>query len=489
MRQIRGVFNKNFYPTPEGLIERMLNKLPYPSYLTKVLEPSAGSGAIADYIKKINKTGQTGGCKIDCIELDPDLRNILKGKKLSVIHDDFLTYTGFTIYKYIIMNPPFDSGDKHLLKAIEIQERFGGEIVCILNAETIKNSYSKSRQELLSKLELYNADIEFIKNAFTNADRKTNVEIALIHVNIKKGKVDPEDSLIFKNLKQKKIEQAKQDLNYYVTSGDYLTRIVEMYNFEVESGLKLMSEYEKLKPLLSTESGNNILTLGVFGSTGIFSNATIEEFVAALRLKYWRKLFNSDKYMEMFTENLKKVFSKDIETLANYDFSKFNILEVTRQMQARMVPNLEASIIELFDNLSYKYSMGAENNVHYYNGWKTNKAFKINNTKVIIPLYMQGYSSSHITSILDIERVLNFLDNGKTEGHTTFFEAREKVNERAKKVDFKYFTCDFFAKGTCHIKWKDSNIIDKLNIYGGKHYNFLPDSYGDRKSTRLNSSH
>ena len=39
------------------------------------------------------------------------------------------------------MNPPFSEGDKHLLKAINIMKN-GGQIVCILNAETIKNPYS-----------------------------------------------------------------------------------------------------------------------------------------------------------------------------------------------------------------------------------------------------------------------------------------------------------------------------------------------------------
>ena len=30
------------------------------------------------------------------------------------------------------------------------------------------------------------------------------------------------------------------------------------------------------------------------------------------------------------------------------------------------------------------------------------------------------------------------------------------------------------------------SIIDKLNIYGGKHYNFLPDSYGKKTYYEMN---
>ena len=35
------------------------------------------------------------------------------------------------------MNPPFSNGDKHLLKALKMQEK-GGAIICLLNAETIR---------------------------------------------------------------------------------------------------------------------------------------------------------------------------------------------------------------------------------------------------------------------------------------------------------------------------------------------------------------
>jgi hypothetical protein len=83
------------------------------------------------------------------------------------------------------MNPPFSNGDKHLLKAIEMQQN-GGKIVCLLNAETLKNPYSNIRKELINQLEKYNSKVEFIQDAFSSAERKTNVETALIFIDIPK---------------------------------------------------------------------------------------------------------------------------------------------------------------------------------------------------------------------------------------------------------------------------------------------------------------
>mgnify|MGYP003290709934 CR=1 FL=1 len=61
------------------------------------------------------------------------------------------------------MNPPFSNGDKHLLKALQIQQN-GGKVVCLLNAETIRNPYTETRKTLVDLLEKYEAEIEYIEN-------------------------------------------------------------------------------------------------------------------------------------------------------------------------------------------------------------------------------------------------------------------------------------------------------------------------------------
>src|SRR5699024_605063 len=55
----------------------------------------------------------------------------------------------------------------------------------IINKQTLANAYSNDRQTLLSKLDEYNADIEYVSEAFTEAERKTDVEVALIRAHIK----------------------------------------------------------------------------------------------------------------------------------------------------------------------------------------------------------------------------------------------------------------------------------------------------------------
>lgn len=42
----------------------------------------------------------------------------------------------------------------------------------------------------------------------------------------------------------------------------------------------------------------------------------------------------------------------------------------------------------------------------------------------------------------------------------------------------KYFMVTFYKKGTCHIKFHDQKIVDRLNIYVGRQRTWLPPTYG-----------
>jgi len=101
---------KDFYPTPEPLIDRMLSGLDF-EMIKSILEPSAGKGNIVEKIKEKEKIYSTPynhfKFDIDCIEIEQNLQYILKGKNYRVVYNDFLTYNTMKEYDLIVMNPPF----------------------------------------------------------------------------------------------------------------------------------------------------------------------------------------------------------------------------------------------------------------------------------------------------------------------------------------------------------------------------------------------
>ena len=72
--------NPDFYPTPVEVIEQMM--MGEDIIGKTILEPSAGSGNIVDWLKK-NGAGEVIAC-----EIDPTLRKLLDGK-CPHIGDDF----------------------------------------------------------------------------------------------------------------------------------------------------------------------------------------------------------------------------------------------------------------------------------------------------------------------------------------------------------------------------------------------------------------
>ena len=193
-----------FYPTPPELAAKMVRKLDFCKIHT-VLEPSAGKGDLVSFFLKVKnyfrsslmheitdarfenaisyamrEDSYEGTAEVDVIEIDENLCAILKDKhnNYCVHNTDFMNFQDDRHYDLILMNPPFSNGDEHLLKAISLAEKTGSTIVCLLNAETIRNPFSNKRKALLQKLKEYHAEYEYLQNAVasgTSAERHADV--------------------------------------------------------------------------------------------------------------------------------------------------------------------------------------------------------------------------------------------------------------------------------------------------------------------------
>lgn len=497
--------NKDFYPTPDHLINKMVTGLDF-NYIQSILEPSAGKGNIVDKLKSIEKPAYSYSNKkynfdIDCIENDDNLRSILKGKNYRLVYNDFLTYETMKEYDLIIMNPPFSNGCKHLLKALEMQERNGGAIICLLNAETLKNDFSNERKTLNRKLEEYNATIEYLQDSFIDSERKTTVEIALIKVKLPEVR---KESFILDGLKKTQ-EQREQEVTEQtaVVENDFFKSIVNQYQLELEAGIKLIKEYYAMRPFILSEFGKDketgetiqtggcILSLDLSTNRDKYNNKlSINGYIKEVRRKYWKALFNNKQFIGQLTNNLQQDFYNRLDDLSNYDFSLYNIYELKVEMSKKVVKGIEETIVSLFDELSHKHHWSDETskNIHYYNGWKTNKGWIINK-KVIIPL--SGYDSTFgrfrptdyriKEKIQDIEKCFNYLDGGLTD--SIDLEESLKFAEEfgeTKDIQLKYFSITFYKKGTCHIVFNNDELLKKFNIFGSQHKGWLPPSYGKK---------
>ena len=170
---------------------------------------------------------------------------------------------------------------------------------------------------------------------------------------------------------------------------------------------------------------------------------------------------------------------------------------------SRTAKGIEDKIVSMFEQLSYKNSMEAAGNVHYFNGWKSNSAFKINQ-KVVIPycqswdgifkkfdFWYYGYGSNVFKILDDLEKCLAFLQIGESEYiYDIDLNNQLKVYQEqqvTRKMQFRYFDVDVFKKGTMHIKFRDMELLKRFNIYGCQHKGWLPPSYGKKSYKDMNA--
>ena len=119
---------QQFYPTPPALAKRLWALFKNQEF-SRVLEPSAGTG---DLIKAMPRFAENeryryrSDSPIDVIEIDMNRHSALRELGVQVVGLDFLEHTSGSIYSHIILNPPFNAGATHCLKAWDILWAGGG---------------------------------------------------------------------------------------------------------------------------------------------------------------------------------------------------------------------------------------------------------------------------------------------------------------------------------------------------------------------------
>lgn len=482
--------NKTFYPTPGALALQMWHMIPTPERekIISVLEPSAGKG---DIIEALKNTHDGRGLRFTTIEKDADLVATLRGKGFPVIAYDFLTYDGRDNFDAILMNPPFIDGDAHFLKALEVI--WSGHIVCLLNAETLRNPHTNNRKLLVQKLEELGARIEYKTGAFEMAERRTSVEITMVHVHIKPvaaaGLAD--------ELKEApELDASAPGHQNEVATPQSIRELVAAYNRTVDLGLKTITDFHEnaqhLQGLLSLRVGLNDDTR----AGGI--KAQVNEFLRGARLIYWRDVVRHlDAIKSRMTVAKRREFEQLLAHNSQIDFTEANIRQFIINLATSFDEILTAAVVDLFDKMTRRHSWHEDafnKTIHYFNGWKTNQAFFVNQ-KIILPFYGESFidwcgrwrlNYQVEDQLNDIDLVMRYFDGGKKDGITISQAVKAAFEEgRTSGIDSEYFTITVYKKGTCHLTFKSEDIRRRFNVTACKGKNWLPADYGTKKYSDL----
>jgi len=479
------MFNESFYPTPADIATKMYRELEYKSRRT-ILEPSAGKGDILKALKySIDKF------KVYCIEQHPDLQAILREQGYPVVASDFMTWDGELHFDTVLMNPPFADGDKHLLRAWDLLP--SGEIVCLLNAETINNPFSATRKLLLNIIAEH-GKVTMLGSVFKTAERTTRANIAMVY--LKKdatGDKDPFGSMDFNKSKDTFKDDEFLNAPPAVRRG-FIKEAVESYQLTRDAFKDWLKATRRLKQACMFTDGKALAEKALMQPSRWVSsekedyNEVYNDFIALLKQSAWKHVLDRPAIVNILPSSMAAKFSAFLEGQSAMAYDEENISQVLTMLLDNRENMMSDAIIEVFNLLT---AYDAKNKV-FPKGWKTNSPYKVN-MKVIVPTFIKfdnrifhAFETRYEAhgKMDDIDRALCFLSGKRMEDILTIRDAfylRFHPNSRDKKkelydainrpdnfeneVESEFFKIKYFKVGTTHLVFKDEWVWAKLNQF------------------------
>ncbi len=274
------------------------------------------------------------------------------------------------------------------------------------------------------------------------------------------------------------------------------------FNRTVETGTQALLNYFQHHRHIS-----RYLELSVIGAKGEIdkSNLTqlmktsLNQFLIQVRKEYWSKLLEFRVVAKKMTSKRIKEFQTMLQKNESVDFTEFNIRTFITNLMKDYDSFLIGATVDVFDMLTHEYAYDEDihnGNVHYFNGWKTNKAFFCNK-KVIIPFWGSAFWDADWKrwqvrydikdKLNDIDKVMNSFD-GAIE-YTSIVSALNKALDEGQnhKIKSTYFEITVYKKGTMHLTFLDPDVLRRFNITACRDKNWLPMDYGQKRYNRMTS--
>ena len=476
-----------YYPTPEALSIKAWETFKNKNFI-RVLEPSAGEG----HLLKPRPFNHWQKIPVDCIEIDIRKHPILRSLGFSVVGMDFMQFKSGSLYSHVLMNPPFVDGAQHVLKAWEIL--FDGEIVAILNAETLKNPFSKERKHLLRLIEQF-GEVEYLSAMFASqdAERKTDVEIALVWL---KKTSTFEEELLGNILDDLRRDQASaeslagdcQPIHELALANAFIDNAVLMFNAAVEAARQsAFSEaramrYRKMLGQTLGELNGDAAVKSAHTTLDWVKNQLYTDY-SDLKDRAWSGILRSTQVTSRLSSAAQKRLESDFETIKSLEFTVPNIYGFLQGIIDQQGDIQLSMVCDVFDLITRYHS----DNTVFYMGWKSNDkhrslGMRIKTTRFVIPghateSYQNDLSWESQRMLADFDKVFAMLD-GKYEGAVgleSVFRNHFHALRTGQRISGSYFDVRYYpGVGTIHFFPTSKALIDRMNRLVGNHRRWLP---------------
>ena len=379
------------------------------------------------------------------------------------------------------------------MKAIDTM--YNGQIICLLNAETLRNPCTNTRKELARRLEELGAEIEYRNRQFMQAERRTPVDVALINIIIERKVED--DLFEGANDTAETCSETIED-RHEVSTGKRIEELVARYNEVVRLTVKTIVNFYRNHNTVGRYIGLNREPTGNWSPKKGYEltakvQETVNSTVRTIRTDYWRMTLDLPEVKDRMTQKRRKEFEEKLRQNEHMDFTERNIRQFLINLIDGYTKTLEEGVLEVFDRLTIRNSYHEElhtKNIHYFNGWKTNNAYRVGQ-RVIVPVgggYDGPFSSwgggwkldwTAARSLDDIDLVLSYFNGGRE--HVKLSDAIKAAFDRGEQSGRStFFQFKAHKKGTLHLTFLDENILRRFNVAACRGKGWLPGDYGQK---------
>ena len=453
-----------FIPSPEAVVMQVweqvvevLGRCP-----REMFDPSAGKGDLLNCPKILKRHRDPIGY---AVEIDPHLRTILK-EDYTVLGADFLTFSDPVTFECVVINPPFNKGVIHVFKAWDFVAP-DGVIVGILNAETLKNPYTKERKRLLDLIE-EQGGWKSLGSAFKDAERPTDVEVVLFWIHRPARVADPKEFKFSGDFQEVDPDIFQEFERNPLAASDAIDALVGQYRTCVQL-VKTRSQvqYElnfHLETLVSADDSEN----------NVEKHYDDFKEIQNLKRRAWRTVIKMSRMNDLGTSDFQKKFDEFVKTQIRMEFNRSNVLEALAMFFQNKDKLITDSICDVFDRATQFHP---SNRIHF-EGWKSNKGSKLNRTIVLYSGISVSWGAWKVpwngrasTFFNDLDEVLCRLAGVKQTKGASFYhsiDGKSLVDLLPGKWHrLKFYSVKMHMKGTVHIRFESLYLLDDLNFIVG----------------------
>lgn len=433
---------------------------------------------------------EEAGKKFLAVEIDPQHHAMLRENGATILGYDFMTIESLATVDQIIMNPPYADGAKHVLHAWD--KVYDAEIVAIVNAETIRNPYSQERQRLVELIEKHGS-VEFLQDQFTdNVDRKTDVEVALIHLEKTPESIFDMEAILggLKQGDNAKGPEIEPEVCQALALPENLVQNTYHRFVAAVNAARVAAEASAIAAKASTALGVTLSEMQAKGVDNGYRGETVDVRKTAnshfqrdynnLKKQAWAQIIRSSLLTDKLSNQARRKVEAEAESIYLMEFSIANVHGFLAGLFESMGDIYSDMVCGLFDNI-----VGRSNdNVAFYKTWKSNErhrfGMRLKRTRFIIPNFSLTWGGSLCYEseqfLADIDKVFGYLHGvtGSYDGLVDTF--RRQRCDSGERISSRYFEFRFYKGArTMHFYPKSQEVIEKLNRFVGARRQWLPD--------------